>query len=234
MILRGADVIICNLAWIDEACKGRVSVRCGSWQQPAPKGDVEQYRTMAVRDPRARPSGGRCCGAGAQALLGGGHTSGATLLARNVTQQGRRALPTIIAPSPGPAPPQSPGTTRSSPWPSTSREPSTARHGPAPPGRSVHTASRGHGSSGLGVGASPGGYHRRSRRTLRAAGCTLRTDTFMRRPATNAGRGFTCGASGHAACCRTQDRSGFILRGSGTTQGRRVPCRRQRPRARSP
>ena len=38
------------------------------------------------------------------------------VLGRRVTQHGQRARPTIIAPLPVPAPPRSPGATRSGPW----------------------------------------------------------------------------------------------------------------------
>src|SRR5262245_32409108 len=72
---------------------------------------------------------------------------------RTVTQQGQRALPTIIAPPPGPAPPRFLGATRSSPWPGTDRQQRRARCGPAPAGRWWHTACPGPGDSAPGAGA---------------------------------------------------------------------------------
>src|SRR5215813_11502800 len=43
VVLRGAYVIMCNLTWIDGACKGRVPARCGPGRRTAPKGDVEKF-----------------------------------------------------------------------------------------------------------------------------------------------------------------------------------------------
>src|SRR6266571_1169384 len=62
MILRGAGVIMCNLAWLEGIGKGCVPARCGSWQRTAPKGYVEQLRVVAVGALRAGPSGCRCFG----------------------------------------------------------------------------------------------------------------------------------------------------------------------------
>src|SRR5713101_131288 len=39
VVLRGASVIMCNLTWMDGACKDHVPARCGSGRRTAPKGD---------------------------------------------------------------------------------------------------------------------------------------------------------------------------------------------------
>src|SRR5215831_16956008 len=75
------------------------------------------------------------------------------VIGRTVTQRGQQALPTLIAPLPGPAPPRSPGARKSSPWTGTSPWQRPVQHRPAPAGRWPHTAYQGPDGSAPGAGA---------------------------------------------------------------------------------